>query len=175
MHEYYYSPVSDYVNSTLMILAAITATSAALIYLVRAWHPRKFASAPVRANMPLGPSVPRWRVFAVGVIGFGLLVVIQSCFSITEYKRYSDALDHGRCETISGVVHVLNRESHYGHNAKEKIQIGETTLSFSYFSITPGYHDTVAYTGLLGEGVCVDMCVFDQRILRFHTLPDCSR
>jgi len=177
MHEYYYSPLADYETSIKTLLVSIMAASAALLYLVylgRVWHRRDSESAislPNRRVRPRG----RWVIGAVIALGMFSTTLVIECFKLAEYKRYSDALAQGRCETVRGVVHVLNMELYNGHTPKEQIRVGDKTFSFSHFEEAPGYHDTLAYNGILAESVCVDLCVLHGRILRIDRSMNCSR
>jgi len=178
MHAYDYSPLSGHEahwTYVLLSVGASIAIAAGLLYLARAWYRRASGNAITRGDRSHRLGVLSDFFWTIVAVGFGLIFLFLLRFTHERSEQYSDALAQGRCETVHGMVHVLNRESYYGHTPKEQIRVGDETLSFSHFEDMPGYHDTLAYTGVLSEGVCVDLCVFRGRILRVDMSADCSR
>ena len=59
----------------------------------------------------------------------------------------------GQCEITEGVIHVTHQQPAQGHSSGDKITIGEKEFEIDYFLVTPGYSQTIAHGGVLGEGV----------------------
>ena len=59
----------------------------------------------------------------------------------------------GNTRVTEGVVHVLGVQAYHGHNAGDKITVGDEPFEVNYFGSSPGYKQTLAHNGALDEGV----------------------
>lgn len=88
--------------------------------------------------------------------GFGALWLI---IHITTWKIDSDNIDRlvdvhrsGKCSIVEGIVRVTHEQPASGHDAGDKIKIGDLAFEVDYFRVTPGYKQTISHGGVLREG-----------------------
>ena len=117
--------------------------------------------------------VHRWAMVAIVVVAVSAVASLL-VHERAECDEFVAARVSNSCTRYSGVVHVLHREHRAGHDQGEQIEVGGHQVSFSHFSGQPGYKQTLAYDGSLGEGACVDLCVYRGRIVRASRSNTCE-
>lgn len=72
----------------------------------------------------------------------------------------------GKCNITEGVVEVLHEQPSGGHDAGDQIKIGNETFTFSYFTVTPAYKQTISHGGALQEGAYARLHHYRGKILK---------
>lgn len=84
-----------------------------------------------------------------GMMIFGGLFWCVGHLDVINYAVLNKAKN---AEVVEGIVHVSHRQPYHGHTSGDKITINGQPFEVDYFSAAPGYKDTLARGGVLGEG-----------------------
>lgn len=57
-----------------------------------------------------------------------------------------------KAQVVEGIVRVAHRQPYQGHTTGDKITVNGQPFEVDYFNADPGYKDTIAHGGVLGEG-----------------------
>jgi hypothetical protein len=91
-----------------------------------------------------------WLLMGIGTFHSGLEE--KSMFE-QRYQCILDAYNNQQYKIAEGIVHVIHEEAASGHDDADIITVGGTQLEISHFVVSFGYKDTIAYNGVLREGV----------------------
>jgi hypothetical protein len=109
-----------------------------------------------------------WSVLWFSFIKFGVQPIQQLRLSLV------NAYHAGESEVVEGYVEVLRRQPEGGHAPAELVRVGSHSFKIDYFSSTPAYHRTIAYGGVLRDGVYVRIYHIGGKIVRVDMSPDRS-
>ncbi len=87
--------------------------------------------------------------------GWGILwLIVHISLWISETADIDHLLDlyhSGQSQIVEGVVHVSYEQK--GHDAGDKIIVGDRRFEVNYYLFTPGYKQNIFHGGVLREGV----------------------
>ncbi len=70
-----------------------------------------------------------------------------------ETDRLAAMLSSQQHETVQGVVKVLHQQPVSGHSQGDIVEIAGKKIEINFYTITPGYRNTIANGGVLADGV----------------------
>jgi hypothetical protein len=103
-----------------------------------------------------------WGGAALLLGGIGLVAV--SARHVATYWAYRQ----DRAEVVEGTVRVVSRQPHGGHAPGDLVEVGGRRIEVDHFSSGPGYHQTLAYGGVLVDGARARLLLYHDRILRLE-------
>ena len=103
-----------------------------------------FTSIKMRRRQPLFAAVP--------VLLFFVMAAPSSLSNFRRGQRLFELYKSGSCSMVEGVVHVEARQRPEGHSV-DRITVAGIPLEVSHFERGPHYRDSLAYGGVLDEGV----------------------
>ncbi len=95
---------------------------------------------------------------------FGCSVWLYS--NLTEGRRYMAALANNQCEIVEGTVQVLHQQPASGHDAGDRIRIGDKEFTYSYYYAVLSYNRTISHGGKLTNGAVVRLHCLGTAILK---------
>lgn len=103
------------------------------------------------------PNPTDLRIYVLAMWGAAWIAmhILLLLIYIIPYIQLTYAYNHNEYQIAEGVVEVLFAQPAVGHTSGDKIRINHTTFEINYFRITPAYHTTIAYHGLLIAGAYV--------------------
>ncbi len=101
---------------------------------------------------------------------FGIIVLIGLLWlaihiDIINYAVMNKAKD---AQIVEGVVHVTHRQSYHGRTYSDRITVDGQPFEIDQFNAAPGYKDTIASGGVLGEGAYVRIHHCDGAIVKIE-------
>ena len=100
---------------------------------------------------------PKWTgPPELGIVAGSILLIGSSAIfisSIIQSNKLVSAYEHGQYEVTEGIVEVLHKQPHEGHDKDDIVRIGNQEFEIDYFNGTRGYNLTIAHGGALKEGV----------------------
>lgn len=100
-----------------------------------------------------------------GLFFSGLLINGQISYNRL-LDTYVSVYNNKRFELTEGIVNVQYRGKREGHDGGDIIVIAKKRFRLSHFTVTPAYHESVVYGGVLREGVYAKLYHHDGDILR---------
>ncbi len=100
---------------------------------------------------------PTWTLpptFGI-VVGSILLAGTSYVFvrSMVQTNRLLSAYEQAEYKVAEGIVDVLHMQPRGGHDRGDIVRIGSDEFEINSFRFTPGYNLTIAYGGVLRDGV----------------------
>jgi hypothetical protein len=86
--------------------------------------------------------------------------------NLTNGRLYTAALANNQCEVVEGTVQVLHEQPAGGHDAGDRIRIGDKEFTYSYFTSTLSYNRTISHGGKLTNGVTARLHYLGNAILK---------
>ena len=114
-----------------------------------------------------------WWVSPSLFLGFALLWTL-STFSFTyfDYRQLRSAFEEGRCQIVEGRIQNFSPGKDNRGETDETFDVSGVHFSYSAYSASPGFNQTVAKGGPLKEGVQVRIFVYKQNIARLEIIQD---
>ncbi len=85
---------------------------------------------------------------------FGIMILsgLFWCAGHLDVINYAVLKNAKNAQVVEGIVHVSHRQPYQGHTSGDKINVDGHPFEIDYFNAAPGYKDTLAHGGVLGEG-----------------------
>ena len=100
----------------------------------------------------------------------GLFLIVDSVQSLKAAEERLENLvstyRENKCDIIEGVVHVLHEQPHTGHTKGDIVRIGNVEFEVNAWRNTPAYSLTIAFGGVLKDGVFARVYHDEGKILR---------
>jgi hypothetical protein len=145
---------TPYLTAHILLVGTGLLVGAVIIWIVRNTMRRKETVDP--------------RLLALILIGFMFAFIqgVSLFFFLQEYLPLRQAYSDGNYPITEGSVHVLSTQPAGGHAPGDSIMIGQRLFTIDYFRLSPGYTQTIAYQGVLTEGVTTRITSSGDTILR---------
>lgn len=101
---------------------------------------------------------------------FTFLILMGICAYLFFSYKLVNHYKNGDYEIAEGEVLVLHQQRQGGHDKGDKVLIDGTKFVIDYFTPTNAYNQTIAYGGVLHNGVQAKLYHHDGKILRIDIL-----
>jgi hypothetical protein len=117
-----------------------------------------------------GGRFPKKLFVPAFMTGWGVLWLVMNIplwrIGTGDINHLLDVYHNGKSQIAEGVVHVSHEQAATGHEAGDKVTVGDQTFEVNYFLVTPGYNQTISHGGVLREGVFARLHYYDGIILK---------
>jgi len=161
-----FTDIGDYQTRGMSWAIIIVFTPVVLLFLsvllnLRVPKQPSFINGKVYIGNTSLPTINLLSALIAIVLGAMILLAMGIFLSVTDYPlsfgnpRYAELqkmYNSHQYFVTEGTVHVIHAQRFEGHDGPEVVRIGKVELSFSFFSSTFGYHQTISRGGALTEG-----------------------
>lgn len=156
----------SYLGSNGVVFSALLLCACVLVWTGLTIIARGVRRAETARHDPMSFAI--FRRFVLGALALTALSLVWFASNLYHTHQVIRALRSAHCDVTEGEVHVLHREPWGGHDGGDVIHIAGKEFVFSFQDTRPGYHQTLAHSGLLYEGAFVRVHHLGNTILQIE-------